>query len=141
MTASFKFGTSSLAELATVHPDLIKLCNLALRLSTIDFRILQGIRTAAEQLAAYNAGYSQIKSGGRHQFGCAIDFMVIDPATGKYTFGKPALYAKVRAAFKAAAAQLKVPIRTLESIGDLGHIELPKSSVPDNWKSLKKKGK
>lgn len=133
----FKFGTSSLAEIKTVHPELQKLCYQALAISTVDFRILQGIRTAAEQLAAYKGGFSKIKSGGRHQFGCAIDFMVVDPATGKFTFGKPALYAKVRAAFYQASKDLKIPIRTLEKIGDLGHIELPKSYMPDNWKSRK----
>jgi len=130
----FKFGTSSLAEIKTVHPKLQALCHKALALSTVDFRILQGIRTAAEQLAAYKGGFSKIKSGGRHQFGCAIDFMVVDPATGKFTFGKPALYAKVREAFYAASKELGTPIRTLEHIGDLGHIELPKAYMPDNWK-------
>jgi peptidoglycan L-alanyl-D-glutamate endopeptidase CwlK len=138
MTTAFKFGTSSLAEIKTVHPLLQKLCYRALALSPVDFRILQGIRTAAEQLAAYKAGYSRIKSGGRHQVGCAVDFMVVDPATGKFTFSKPSLYAKVRAAFYAASAEMKIPIRTLEKIGDLGHIELTKSFMPDNWKQAGK---
>lgn len=133
MTAKFLFGTSSRAELATVHPLLQELARKALILSPIDFRILQGIRTAAEQLAAFRGGFSKIKSGGRHQFGCAIDFMVIDPATGKPTFDHPELYAKVRLAFYTAAKEMKIPIRTLEKIGDLGHIELPKSFMPDNW--------
>lgn len=137
MTNAFVFGTSSKAELATVHPLLQKLAPRALALSPVDFRILQGIRTAAEQLAAYQGGFSKIKSGGRHQFGCAIDFAVIDPATNKITFGKPKLYAQVRAAFYAAAKEQGIPIRTLESIGDLGHIELPKRYMPDDWKSRK----
>lgn len=135
MTTAFRFGTSSQAEIATVHPQLQALCRRALELSPVDFRILQGIRTAAEQLAAYKGGFSKIKSGGRHQFGCAIDFMVVDPATGKFTFGKPTLYAEVRAAFYAASKEKGIPIRTLESIGDLGHVELPKKYMPDNWKT------
>ena len=134
MTAMFTFGESSRAEIRTVHPELQKLCHRALLRSSVDFRILQGIRTAAEQLAAYRGGFSKIKSGGRHQFGCAVDFMVWDAATGKFTFSKPALYAKVREAFYVASAELKIPIRTLEKIGDLGHVELPKSYMPDNWK-------
>lgn len=134
----FKFGTSSLAEIATVHPLLQKLCHRALELSSVDFRVLQGIRTAAEQLAAYKGGFSKIKSGGRHQFGCAIDFAVFSPKTGKITFDFPDRYAKVREAFYKASKELKIPIRTLEHIGDLGHIELPKKSMPDGWASKKK---
>lgn len=137
---SFHYGTGSLAEIATVHPLLQRLCFRAIELSKVDFRILQGIRTAAEQLAAFKGGFSKIRSGGRHQFGCAIDFMVLDPLTGKGTFGQPALYAKVRDAFYTASKEMKIPIRTLEHIGDLGHVELPKSFMPDNW-AMKKKGK
>lgn len=128
-----KFTAGSLTQIATVHPKLQALCHRALVLSPVDFKILQGMRTAAQQLKAYQGGFSKIKSGGRHQFGCAVDFMVKDPATGKFTFSKPPLYAKVREAFKAASKELGTPIRTLEHIGDLGHIELPKSYMPDNW--------
>ncbi len=135
MTSAFKFDAKSVKEIATVHPQLQALCHRALAISTVDFKILQGIRTAAEQLKAFNGGFSKIKSGGRHQFGCAIDFMVIDPSTGKATFEKPMLYAKVREAFRTAAGGEGIPIRTLEHIGDLGHVELPKSYMPDNWKS------
>lgn len=133
----FVFGTSSKAELKTVHPNLVKLSNRALELSPIDFRILQGIRTFEEQLKAFKGGFSRIdprKSKGRHMVGCAIDFIVIDPATGKITWAKPKLWAQVREAYKAASKELKIPIRTLEHIGDLGHVELPKASVPDDWK-------
>lgn len=137
MASGFVFGKSSRAELSTVHPDLVKLSNRALALSSVDFRILQGIRTFEEQLRAYKGGFSKIdprKSKGRHMVGCAIDFMVWDATTGKFTFSKPKLYAAVRAAYAAASKELKIPIRTLEKIGDLGHIELPRSYMPDNWK-------
>jgi hypothetical protein len=79
MTRAFRFGTGSRAELATVHPQLQAMAHRALELSPVDFRVLQGIRTAAEQLAAYKSGHSKIRSGGRHQFGCAIDVIAIDP--------------------------------------------------------------
>jgi peptidoglycan L-alanyl-D-glutamate endopeptidase CwlK len=135
---AFVFGTSSKAELKTVHPDLVKLSNRALALSTVDFRILQGIRTFDEQLKAFEGGFSKIdprKTKGRHMVGCAVDFIVIDPDTNKITWGKPKLWAKVREAYYQASKELGIPIRTLEKIGDLGHVELPKSHMPDNWKS------
>ena len=137
MTAEYKYGTSSKAELKTVHPDLQKVAVRALVLSVVDFRILQGIRSFADQLKAFQGGFSKIdprKQKGRHMVGCAIDFMVWDAATGKFTFGKPSLYAKVREAFWAASKELKIPIRTLEKIGDLGHVELLKSVYPNDWK-------
>lgn len=130
----FTFGTSSLAEIKTVRPPLQKLCPRALALSTVDFRILQGLRSFDDQLKAYKGGFSKIdprKRKGRHMVGAAIDFMVLDPATNKFTFGKPALYKKVRDAFYAASKELGIPIRTLESIGDLGHVELLKTVYPD----------
>lgn len=146
----FKFGTLSLAELATVHPLLQKMAPVALAKSPVDFAILQGIRSSSEQLKAFLSGNSRIdprKRPGRHQVGCAVDFIVIDPKTKKPTYGEgqgaaykkkvQSYYADVRAAFYAASKELKIPIRTLESIGDLGHVELPKASVPDNWKSKK----
>lgn len=135
---NFVFGTSSKAELATVHPLLKEMATLALAKSAVDFRVLQGMRTFSEQLEAFKGGFSKIdprKSKGRHMVGCAIDFMVIDPATHKLTFEHPKLYASVREAFREAAKQMNVPIRTLEQMGDLGHIELPKSFMPDDWKA------
>lgn len=131
---NFVFGTSSKAELKTVHPELQKMAKLALEYSPVDFRVIQGVRTAAEQLAAYKSGHSRIKTGGRHQFGCAIDVMAIDPKTGKLTWEPISLYTKIREAFQKASAELKIPLRTLESIGDYGHFELPKSYMPNNWR-------
>lgn len=141
MTKAFRFGTSSRAELATVHFDLQKLSHLALELSPIDFRILQGIRTFDEQLRAFKGGFSKIdprKTKGRHMVGAAIDFVIFDPKTGKLSFGFPERFATVRAAYHAASKQLGIPIRTLEKIGDLGHVELPKSYMPDGWAAKRK---
>lgn len=134
MTKAFRFGTSSNAELATVHPQLQAMAHRALELSAVDFRVLQGLRTAVQQLAAYKSGHSRIKSGGRHQFGCAIDVIAIDPKTGKVTWTPVSLYTQIRAAFQKASKELSIPLRTLESIGDYGHFELPKSYMPDNWR-------
>lgn len=137
MTKAFAFGTGSSAELATVHPQLQAMARRALELSSIDFRVLQGIRTAAEQLAAFKSGHSKIKSGGRHQFGCAIDVIAINPKTGKEAWKPISLYTQIRGAFQKASKELGVPLRTLESIGDYGHFELPKSYMPDMWASVK----
>lgn len=131
----FSFGASSKAELKGLHPDLITLCYEALKVSRVDFRILQGMRTREEQIEAFETGHSKIDPRigkvGRHQVGCAIDFMVF--VDGKFTFNNVNAYAQVRAAFRTASKSLKIPIRTLEKQGDLGHIELLKSVYSNDW--------
>lgn len=130
---SFHFGTVSLSKLDGVHPDLVKVATRAIVLSTVDFRILEGLRSAAAQLAAFNAGKSKIKSGGRHQSGHAIDIQAIDPDTNKPTWvTSTGLYSKINDAFEAASKELGIPIRWggTFSFGDYGHFELPKAQYP-----------
>lgn len=135
---SFKFGTTSNKNLKGIHPDLLRLATRALQLSNVDFTVVQGVRSAAAQFAAYRAGKSQIKSGGRHQYGCAIDVEAIDPATGKATWVvSTGLYSKINLAFEAASNELKIPYRWggTFSFGDYGHYELPVAKYPNNWRS------
>lgn len=129
----FHFGSHSRGQLAQVHPELQRLAQRALELSPVDFFVWQGRRTAAQQLAYFKAGKSKIRSGGRHQFGCAIDVIAIDPATGALVYKPIILYTQIRTAFQKAAKELNIPLRTLEQIGDYGHFELPKAVIPDNW--------
>lgn len=46
---SYKFGNSSKQKLQKVHPDLVKVMNLAIEKSTKDFSIIEGIRTLQRQ--------------------------------------------------------------------------------------------
>lgn len=130
---SFKFGTASKRKLAGVHPDLRKVAERAIAISPRDFTIVQGLRTAAQQLAAYKAGKSQIKSGGRHQYGYAIDFCVLTPG-GFLDWDNIKGFQQVWLAFQQAGKELKIPLRWggTFSFGDFGHVELPKSKrYPD----------
>jgi peptidoglycan L-alanyl-D-glutamate endopeptidase CwlK len=53
-----KFGDKSLAMLATCHPDIQKVMNEAIK--HMDFTVLYGTRTAAEQFELYKVGRSLV---------------------------------------------------------------------------------
>lgn len=59
-----QFGKTSLEKLSTCHADLQKLFNEVIK--HYDCTILEGHRSDADQLKAFNAGKSKIKSGGKH---------------------------------------------------------------------------
>ena len=53
---AFRFGTTSLGRLATVHPKLQRVVSRALELSPIDFMVLEGVRTVERQRELYGQG-------------------------------------------------------------------------------------
>lgn len=53
---TFKLGAVSRAELTGVHPDLVRVVGRAIQISTQDFSVLCGVRTAAEQRDLYAKG-------------------------------------------------------------------------------------
>ena len=55
-----KFSASSEAKLATCHKDLQLILRLALERSSVDFGIIQGERTIAQQREYFNAGKSKV---------------------------------------------------------------------------------
>lgn len=107
----FKFSQRSLNNLKGVHPDLVRVCHAALKLTKVDFGILDGLRTFDEQRKNVAAGKSWTLQS-RHITGHAIDFGVF--VDGKYLNGDTPeeyeLYEQVAEAFKVAALKEKVPI-------------------------------
>lgn len=64
---AFKFGAASSDRLSTCHPELVALAHHALRRSALDFGIICGARTAAEQRRLYDTGRSHLAPpAGRH---------------------------------------------------------------------------
>lgn len=60
-----KFSRASLAQLATVHPDLQRVLQEAIKL--VDFSVLEGHRGKAAQDAAYAKGASKVRwPNGKH---------------------------------------------------------------------------
>ena len=53
---SFRFSALSRSRLKGVHPDLIRVVDRALMLSSVDFMVIEGVRTPERQRALYAQG-------------------------------------------------------------------------------------
>jgi peptidoglycan L-alanyl-D-glutamate endopeptidase CwlK len=102
----FTLGHRSRQRLKGVHPDLVKVVERAIQLTTVDFTVLEGLRTPERQKALVEAGASQTLNS-RHITGHAVDLgaWVDDEVRWDWP-----LYHKIAAAMKEAAKQVDVPI-------------------------------
>ena len=126
---TFVLGSRSRARLKGVHPDLVRVVELALTYSPHDFTITEGLRTVARQRELKAAGASHTMNS-RHITGHAIDFAVL--VGGKVRWDWP-LYGQVAEAFKRAAKELNVPIiwgGDWKSLRDGPHVELDRKRYP-----------
>ena len=126
---TYVLGARSRARLQGVHPDLVRVVELALTYSPHDFTITEGLRSVARQRELKAAGASQTMNS-RHITGHAIDFAVL--IGGKVRWDWP-LYGQVAVAFKRAAKELNVPIiwgGDWKSLRDGPHIELQRQKYP-----------
>lgn len=124
------FSPRSLANLAGVHPDLVRVVHAALAISPIDFGIIEGVRTLERQRELFAAGKSQTMNS-RHLGGFAVDFAAY--VDGVLSWDEP-LYAQIAAAMKQAAADLSIPVAwggDWEHFKDSDHLELDRNAYPD----------
>ena len=103
---SFAFGSRSLQNLAGVHPDLHRVCNKALAITTVDFGVIEGRRTLDRQRELVASGASRTMNS-RHLTGHAVDVMAYVGGQGRWDIG---LYYQIAAAFQTAARELVVPM-------------------------------
>lgn len=133
----FKFGNKSLAHLAEVHPDLQKVFLRAIELTPLDFAIVDGKRTLAEQQKNVANGASKTMNS-RHLTGHAVD--VAPYVDGKISWHWPH-YRVIRVPILQASRELGIPLRSgadwdqdqnWEELGenDGPHWELPRSAYP-----------
>lgn len=123
------FSKASKAKLEGIHPDLRRVADLAIKKTTIDFRVTEGLRTQARQRELVKAGASQTMNS-RHLTGHALDVVAL--VGGQVRWDWP-LYPKIAAAFKEAAAELKIPIvwgGDWKSLKDGPHFELDRRKYP-----------
>lgn len=108
----YVLGAKSRAELKGVHPDLVRVVERAIQITTQDFSVHDGLRTAEEQKALVAAGASQtMNSMHRPQadgFGHAVDLVPF--INGKMRWEWPAIY-PIAAAVWQASRELGVSIR------------------------------
>lgn len=70
--SQFKLGSRSIARLAGVHPDIVRVVERAIQLTTVDFTVLEGVRTLAQQKAYVASGASKTLDSA-HLTGDAVD--------------------------------------------------------------------
>lgn len=136
----FTLSAKSQERLAGVHPDLRRVVERAIQLSTVDFIVTQGNRTPAEQAALYAQG--RTKPGpkvtwtlnSRHVGGFAVDLAPWREGGIDWDDnGKRGLWPRIAEAMNAAAAELKVPITwggKWTKTPDRPHFELPPDRYP-----------
>ncbi len=116
-------------RLKGVHPDLVNVVNYAIEISTVDFTVLEGLRTIERQKAMFDAGSSQTMNS-RHLDGHAVDLGAwVD---GQVDWSWP-LYSKIAAAMKTAAQELNIPIEwggDWKTFKDGPHFQLPWKDYP-----------
>ena len=125
----FKLGKRSIERLQGVKTDLVRVVERAIELSTVDFTVLEGLRSPERQQTLVASGASQTLNS-RHITGHAVDLGAwVD---NQVDWSWP-LYAKIANAMKAAAKELGVAIvwggdwRTFK---DGPHFELDRKFYP-----------
>lgn len=120
---TFKLSQKSLDKLKGVDEDLVRVVKRAIELTTVDFAVIEGMRTAERQKELMAKGYSQTLLS-KHLIGRAVDLGAW--VNGTLSWDK-APYLEIAKAMKQAAKELKVNIRwggDFKSFFDGPHFEL-----------------
>lgn len=126
---SFRLSTTSRRKMVGVHPDLVRVVERAIQLTPIDFKITEGLRSAARQAELVKAGASKTLKG-RHLTGHAVDICAL--VDGQVRWDWP-LYPRIADAFKKAAKELDVEIvwgGDWPTLRDGPHFELSRRVYP-----------
>ena len=119
----FKLSERSMNRLEGIHEDLVRVVRAAIQISTVDFFVIEGLRTVERQKELFAGGASKTMNS-RHITGHAVDLGAI--VSGKVTW-HPAVYHKIADAMFQAGANENVPLTwggNWLSFPDLVHFEL-----------------
>jgi len=125
----YQLGQRSRERLQGVHPDLVRVVERAIELTSVDFTVLEGLRTTDRQKTLVAAGASKTMNS-RHITGHAVDLAAY--VDGQVDWSWP-LYERIAATMKLAAKELNVMIvwggdwRTFK---DGPHFELDRKAYP-----------
>lgn len=125
----FKLSARSKGRLEGVHPDLVKVVNRAIEITSIDFVVLEGLRTLARQRQLMAAGATRTMKS-RHLTGHAVDLGAW--VGGQVRWDWP-LYNQLAVAVKQAAKDVGVPIEwggDWRTFKDGPHWQLPWAQYP-----------
>lgn len=145
---TYALGTKSRQNLQGVHPDLVRVVERAIGLTSVDFQVYEGLRTVERQRQLVAKGASQTMDSrhlrGRDGLGHAVDLVPLIDFDGdgkaelRWDWG---LCYKVAEAVQAASLAEGVPIRwggvwdmVLATVGD------PEDAVADYTVRRRAKG-
>ena len=126
---SIVLGQRSLSRLEGVHPDLVRVVNKAAALSTLDFTVLEGLRTKERQKQLMDLGATKTLNS-RHLTGHAVDLAPMVGGTVRWDWP---LYHQLAVIVKEAAKAENVPIQwggDWRTFKDGPHWELPWKAYP-----------
>jgi len=102
MSDKFKLSEASLKNLYGVHSDLVDIVKYAIRITEIDFKVIEGLRSVTRQKELFNAGKSKTMNS-RHLTGHAVDLAAIVDGKINWDFEN---YKKIAVAMKKSAEAL-----------------------------------
>jgi peptidoglycan L-alanyl-D-glutamate endopeptidase CwlK len=126
---TFRLSARSLERLVGVHPDLVRIVKHAITITSVDFTVLEGVRSAERQQELVLAGASQTMNS-RHLTGHAVDLGAY--VAGEIRWDWP-LYHKISAAMIHAASELGVSLEwggDWTKFRDGPHFQLPWKDYP-----------
>lgn len=133
---TFALGRRSRERLHGVNPDLVRVVERAIAISSIDFTVIEGVRTLARQKALLRLGHTRtLKS--RHLTGHAVDLAPY--VGGRIDWDDLMQFRQVGHAMRAAAQDVGVPLvwGALKAHGghwstfnDMPHFQLTRAAYP-----------
>lgn len=132
--SGFQLSQRSLTRLAGVHPDLVAIVKLAIQRTAVDFTVVEGVRTVAQQRENVAKGVSQTMASYHlpqaDGLGHAVDLAPL--VGGAIPWKDLDQFRRLAEVVKACAAELGVPI---EWGGDWkSFYDGPHFQIPRDWK-------
>lgn len=129
--SQFQLSQRSLTRLIGVHPDLVEIVKLAIQRTTVDFIVVEGVRTLAQQREYVTKGASQtMNSYHRPQADCLGHAVDLAPLVrGAIPWNDWQAFADLAGVVKACAVELGVPVEwggDWKSFKDGPHFQIPR---------------
>ena len=129
MPSNFRLSSASYRKLEGVKLPLVRVVELAIKKTGVDFAVIEGVRSPKRQRELYAAGATKTLNS-RHLTGHAVDLAAY--VGGKLCWDWP-LYHQIAAAMKEAAKELDIKIvwgGDWETFPDGPHFELDRKEYP-----------
>lgn len=125
----FHLSHRSKTRLVDVHPDLVLVVERAITITTIDFGVLEGLRSEERQQELFRKGATKTLNS-RHLTGHAVDLVAYLGDEVRWDWP---LYHEIAKAMKLSARRLRIPIvwgGDWPTFPDGPHFELSWSEYP-----------